>query len=261
MVNGEPVRVEAVGWQAPRDPAWAALRWKALLDRGRGAREFVFGLAEVAPGGRLPPHAHRQAEVVYVVSGRARVTAGDAAVEVGPGACVYHPPGIGHGLEAAPAGPLRYLRTFACERLGQPVRPRRRRPGPAIEAGREQTAAWRVVEPGKGLTIRVKRLLDRGVEVMAGIAEFDPGVHYTRHFHDQPEVYFVLAGTGIVHTGRGEVPVGPGAALYLASREVHGVDSLGHEPLRLFWVYGCETAGHRINWTPVEPVDAPARQR
>ena len=48
-----------------------------------------------------------------------------------------------------------------------------------------------------------------------------------------------------------DIRVDPGSALYLGSREVHGLDSIGEAPLKLFWAYGCETAGHVINWTPV----------
>ena len=211
----------------------------------------------------MPLHAHRQAEVDYVVSGEARIHAGDAVADVAAGVCIYHAPGAAHAVEALGAAPLRYVRTFACERLAPPPE-RVPQPAPGAPApwiGRPDSVAWRAVEPSKGLQIRVKRLVDRGVEVMAGVCEFDPGVHYTRHFHDQPEIYVVLAGSGVVYKGDEEVEVGPGAALYLTSREVHGLDSLGDEPLSLYWVYGCETAGDRINWTPVEPVYERARPR
>ena len=166
--------------------------------------------------------------------------------------------------------PLRFLQTFACERVVAPVQQTDGGGDAAAPEGAatvegltgvEDSVAWRAVEPSKGMRIRVKRLLDHGVEMMAGICEFDSGVHYTRHYHDQPEIYFILAGSGIVFTGDGEVPVRPGSALYLAKREIHGLDSLGDEPLKLYWAYGCETAGHRINWTPVEAVYADARRR
>jgi mannose-6-phosphate isomerase-like protein (cupin superfamily) len=99
------------------------------------------------------------------------------------------------------------------------------------------------------------------VELMAGICEFDAGIHYTRHFHDQPEIYYILAGSAIVYKGDDEVRMAPGSALYLGSREVHGLDSIGEQPLKLFWVYGCETAGSVINWTPVEAIYEEARRR
>jgi mannose-6-phosphate isomerase-like protein (cupin superfamily) len=217
-------------------------------------------LVEVAAGGRVLPHAHRQAEVTYVLSGRAR---GDDGDEISPGSCVYHAPGARHAWEAAGSEPLRYLSTFACERWHEPVERTEATTMGAAGAcvGVEESVAWRAVEPSKGLKIRVKRLLDRGVELMAGICEFDAGIHYTRHYHDQPEIYFILAGSALVFKGDAEVRMDPGSALYLAGREIHGLDSIGEVPLKLFWAYGCETAGHVINWTPVEPIDEEARQR
>jgi quercetin dioxygenase-like cupin family protein len=241
-----------VSWRRFPEPGWEALRWTDLLSRSRGSSaEFVVRLAEVTAGGRVPPHAHRQAEVTYVLSGRAR---GHGGEEVAPGSCAYHAPGAPHGWEVIGADPLRYLSTFACERAHEPVERTEATSGSPACIGVEDCVAWRAVEPSKGLKIRVKRLLDRGVELMAGICEFDAGIHYTRHFHDQPEIYFILAGSAIVYKGDAEIRVDPGSALYLGSREVHGLDSIGDEPLKLFWAYGCETAGHVINWTPVEPV-------
>ncbi len=253
---------DAAAWRRPDARGADAVRWRPLLDAAR-TREFVVDLVEVAAGGRTPVAMHRQAEVDYVVAGRARTVVAGAVTEVGPGTCLYHPPGARHTLEAAGDGPLRYVRTFACERLPAPVRavdaPDDAGTSPAW-VGREETAAWRAVEPTKGMKIRVKRLLDRGVELMAGVCEFDPGVHYTRHWHDQPEIYVVLDGAGVVYRGDAAIEVAAGGTLYLASREVHGLDSLAATPLRLFWVYGCETAGHTVNWTPVEPIYERARR-
>ena len=50
-----------------------------------------------------------------------------------------------------------------------------------------------------------------------------------------------------------------GSAVYIGSRTVHGADSLGQEPLAPLYVYGCETAGHTINWKPVEEIYADVR--
>jgi mannose-6-phosphate isomerase-like protein (cupin superfamily) len=268
-MQGARTHVDAVPWVEAPGSAWTCVRWKPLLGEAAGpaAPEFVLRLVEVQAGGRVPFHAHRQAEVGYVVSGRARVRTGRGEAEAGETACLYHAPRSRHALEAVGREPLRYLQAFACERAVAPVERSDGAEGLPADAavdgvtGVEEAVAWRVVEPSKGTRIRVKRLLDHGVELMAGICEFDPGVHYTRHYHDQPELYFILAGSGIVFTGAGEVPVRPGSALYLGKREVHGLDSLGDEPLKLYWAYGCETAGHHINWTPVEPVYEHARSR
>jgi mannose-6-phosphate isomerase-like protein (cupin superfamily) len=102
---------------------------------------------------------------------------------------------------------------------------------------------------------------ERRVEMIAGIGDIDPGTHYTRHFHDQPEIYYILGGEGIVWVGDEEVAVHRGSTLYIDGRVVHGADSLGREPLSIFYVYGCETAGHDVNWTAVEELYSEPRAR
>ncbi len=257
--------VESVPWRELSASGWEGVREKVLIGAPAGAsREFVLGFVEAQPGARVPLHAHRQAETDYVVSGSARLRMRERVVNVGPGTCVYLAPGAPHALEVVGSEPLCYLRTFACERLEAPVeRIAIADDGtlaePSITA--ERDVAWRSVEPSKGFRIRVKRLVENAVEVMAGVGELDPGVHYTRHYHDQPELYFILAGAGVLQGADSEAELVPGSAVYLRSREVHGVDSIGDTPLRLLWVYGCETVGHRVNWTPVEPIYAEARPR
>lgn len=45
-------------------------------------------------------HAHPQEQVLYVISGRLRVTLGDESGEVGPGEGFHAPPNVPHGVTA-----------------------------------------------------------------------------------------------------------------------------------------------------------------
>jgi len=258
-----PVHAESVPWRSVSAPGWEGARERPLFG-AEESREFVLGFVEVERGGRIPLHSHRHAEIDYVVAGAARVRTGDHVDEVGPGTCLYFPPGSARALAVVGPDPFCYVRTFACERIPPPVEPRA--PFDDLASARpligaEGEVPWRSVEASKGMRIRVKRLVEGVAEMMAGIGDLDPGVHYTRHYHDQPELYFVLAGAGVLQGADSETDIGPGCFVYLRSREVHGVDSVGEVPLRLYWVYGCETAGHQVNWTPVEPIYADARPR
>jgi quercetin dioxygenase-like cupin family protein len=250
--------VHSLPWRDLPEPGWDGVREKALVSL---SKEFAFGFVEAQPGAHVPRHAHRQAETDYVLTGSARLRTKGRVVDVRPGSNLYFAPGAPHELEVIGADPLVYLRAFACERNGPPAKAIvvADAPEPVITA--ERDVDWRSVESSKGMRIRVQRLLDHGVEMMAGIGELDPGVHYTRHYHDQPELYFILAGEGVLQGAEAETEIGPGTAVYLGSREIHGLDSVGQEPLRLVWVYGCEMAGHQVNWTPVEPIYAEARRR
>jgi mannose-6-phosphate isomerase-like protein (cupin superfamily) len=207
----------------------------------------------------------------YVLSGTGTMRLGATSAEVSRDACVYFPGRIPHATESLGTGPLRYLYAYACECLGPDPDWRPSDEGAASRAALshktwmrwEETADWRPIEPEKGLKVRYRRVMDpeKKVELIAGIAEFDPGVHYTRHYHDQPELYYILAGRGVVYVGDSEVEVSPGSSVYMGGRVVHGADSLGAESLRLLYVYACETAGHTINWTPVEDIYTEARRR
>ena len=88
--------VDAAPW-LEAGGAWTSVRWKALLGESVDrAAEFVVRLVEVRAGGRVPAHAHRQAEVDYVVAGRGRVRTERGEVEVGETASLYHAPGSRH---------------------------------------------------------------------------------------------------------------------------------------------------------------------
>jgi quercetin dioxygenase-like cupin family protein len=268
------VRADAVGWETGGEAGLRTGRWKELLTLPRaGSREFLFGLAELGAGQRAPLHTQRHAKIDYVLAGRGRYRVGPEVVELGPGACVYLPGGLPRAVEALGAEPFRYAYTYACERLGHGVEwlaAEEPAAGPAVLPHRthrtwmrwEDTAAWQPIEPSKGLRGRFRRVMDpaRQVELIAGIAEIDPGIHYTRHYHDQPELYYILAGRGTVYLGEDRVAASAGSALYIGGGVVHGADSLGDEPLRIFYVYACETAGHAINWTPVEEIYTEVRR-
>lgn len=70
-------------------------------DLFRGERLFL-GLNCFEPGQSQPAHAHAGAEkFYYVVSGRARITVGEETSEVGPGAVVWAPAEVPHGVDEA----------------------------------------------------------------------------------------------------------------------------------------------------------------
>jgi mannose-6-phosphate isomerase-like protein (cupin superfamily) len=259
-----------VPWQTPADGVRDALATRTLLDRQRGgSKEFVFGIAELPPWKSLPLHATRQPEVDYVVRGRALVRIGATDVELGERAAMYVPPGVPRAVRALGPEPLRYTYTFACECRGDTIAIERvdptsaaaTAPAPPTWMHWDDTEPWAPVEPSKGLRVRYKRVMDRArpAELIAGIGDIDPGTHYTRHFHDQAEIYYILGGEGIVYVGDSRVPVRAGSTLYIGGRVVHGADSLGREPLSIYYVYGCETVGRDVNWTPVEEIYAEAR--
>lgn len=73
----------------------------AKVDLTRGEHIFL-GLNCLEPGQSQKVHAHAGADKFYlVVSGKARITVGAETREVGPGALVWCPAEVLHGIEAA----------------------------------------------------------------------------------------------------------------------------------------------------------------
>jgi mannose-6-phosphate isomerase-like protein (cupin superfamily) len=270
--------IDELEWKRFSEKAWGPLRWKELLNQKQGeANEFVFGLAELPPDGELPLHLHRQAETDYILSGKGRVRMGPRSVELGPASAVYCQGGAPHSITAVGPEPLRYIFTYACEKLGHRI---------DLEFAHENAEAWGDIrnwnnaetrwamqeeigdliwiEASKGYKVRARRLFAQkhgnAQEMKSGVAEIDPGIHYTLHYHIQPEIYYILSGRGAIYVGDSSIEASPGLALYIGSRVVHGADCLGEAPLRLFYLYGTETAGQEDTWTPVEDIYTEVRQ-
>ena len=72
----------------------------------------------------------------------------------------------------------------------------------------------------------------------AGIAELAPGGgRLERHRHAPPEVYHVLAGTGVVTVDDERFEVAPGSTVYIPGRAWHAIGNSGHGALRLFYCF------------------------
>jgi quercetin dioxygenase-like cupin family protein len=118
---------------------------------------------------------------------------------------------------------------------------------------------WELWEPSLGKRgIHWKNLFDhtRGghKEMMFGISFLPPGSRYTRHFHDQPEIYYVLSGHGIIYAGDDAFNVTPGSFFYLPKKCIHGAVAHGNQPLHMLYVFGTETVGSSYDRSFVEDV-------
>jgi len=73
--------------------------------------------------------------------------------------------------------------------------------------------------------------------ITCGVAELAPGDHLERHRHAPAEVYYVVAGEGIVSLDGKEIVVRPGAAVFIPGMAEHGVRQTGAATLRFFYVF------------------------
>jgi mannose-6-phosphate isomerase-like protein (cupin superfamily) len=111
-----------------------------VLDPVRSDGEFVNGLTvlfeRVAPGDRVPRHAHTIEEVVFIDAGTALVVLGDERRIVGPGAVVFVPTGTPHELRNVGRELLQLHAVFPAAAI--PIQYLDRNPAPGTEKAEPQ---------------------------------------------------------------------------------------------------------------------------
>jgi mannose-6-phosphate isomerase-like protein (cupin superfamily) len=95
-------------------------------------------------------------------------------------------------------------------------------------------------DPVRG-RLRWRTLFSRGLTQTAamtcGVAEFRPGDWLGLHRHEPTEVYYVLAGAGILTLEGREIPVKAGSAAFIPGMAEHGIRQTGDVVLRLFYAF------------------------
>ena len=103
LIAPTPVHVPAAGAEVTRIDAIEGVAMSAPVELRQCVVTPTMSMVEVrwAKGAASRPHVHADHDsVVYVVSGRLRVTVAGEAVEAGPGDSLASPPGVEHGIEA-----------------------------------------------------------------------------------------------------------------------------------------------------------------
>jgi mannose-6-phosphate isomerase-like protein (cupin superfamily) len=95
-------------------------------------------------------------------------------------------------------------------------------------------------DPVRG-RIRWRTLFSKGVTPTAGmtcgVTELRPGDWLGLHRHAPAEIYYIVAGAGLVCLDGREVPVKAGSAVFIPGMAEHGIRQTGNETLRLFYVF------------------------
>jgi quercetin dioxygenase-like cupin family protein len=77
--------------------------------------------------------------------------------------------------------------------------------------------------------------------IVMGVGEIPPYERLVRHRHIQPEVYFVLEGSGIIAVGAEDRTVGPGTAIYIPGDAVHSLTNTSASPLRFLYAFPADS--------------------
>jgi mannose-6-phosphate isomerase-like protein (cupin superfamily) len=99
----------------------------------------------------------------------------------------------------------------------------------------------RVINTAHGSEIRP--LIDRTSSpiTQCSLAEevLPPGHAVTPHHHQQlEEIYYIVAGSGMMTVGSEQQEVGPGDAVYIPRGQRHTLENTGSEPIRLLVACG-----------------------
>lgn len=96
-----------------------------------------------------------------------------------------------------------------------------------------------------------------------GVAELQPGQTEERlrtHRHAQPEVYYVLAGEGVVRVSGTDYPVRAGSAVFVPGNALHLVQNTGAGVLRLLYVFPASSFEQvHYEFPGIPPPEAPPR--
>ena len=76
-----------------------------------------------------------------------------------------------------------------------------------------------------------------------GMTEIEPGQanEIFLHQHAQPEVYYILAGHGVVQISGEEYALQPGSLVFIPGDAPHGLRNTGDEVLRLLYVFAIDS--------------------
>jgi mannose-6-phosphate isomerase-like protein (cupin superfamily) len=101
-------------------------------------------------------------------------------------------------------------------------------------------------DPVKG-RIRWRTLFSRGGTptdgITCGVCDLAPGGWLGLHRHAPPEIYYVLAGAGVVTLEGKEVAVKAGSAVFIPGMAEHGVRQTGAGRLRFFYGFPVDSLG------------------
>ena len=236
----------ARGPAAARHPAatGAPFSVKVLIDEATmRARQASMSLLTVSPANRIAMHRHPGAEILFVISGHARVLgpSGTAPEKLNEGTALFIPPGMPHVIENmgrtssvsmlqifAPPGPERVYR--------DPTDARGRAAFEVIRSGGRAPAGahFTVASTGKAAALaggagkgHARVFLDEAATgsnaASLTVIEAEPGAELPRESIESASLFFVRDGGGHVTVGSDRFAFGSDQAIHVPENQPHAV--------------------------------------
>ena len=110
---------------------------------------------------------------------------------------------------------------------------------------REHDAAPEFWNDGAKGVLSFRTLFSAGTtetrSLTAGVADLESGHWLGLHRHTPAEVYYVVAGDGIVSLDGVEHSVSAGTAVFIPGNAEHGIRNTGPAPLRFFYAFAVDS--------------------
>ena len=275
--------VDDVEWKEVGD----GLRIKELLcEKTAGKTGFYFGVAELEAGKDIPLHRYNLAHCNYILEGEVWARLGRQRFQLEAEASNYFSIGVPHAYEASGKNGVRFLYCFAtdneigenikCEPVAEEVARAYYQPNcptdlmnPSGAGGSRWAAAgdadpYIMVEAAQGSRSQFfTSTFDEGKgckEFWWGRCITKPNCRYTPHFHEQPEIFYILSGHGTMYGGSEIFQVTPGSLFYAPKNCMHGMVNDGNDTLLALYACNLEVAGSSYNREEIAdvPIVAPA---
>jgi quercetin dioxygenase-like cupin family protein len=110
-----------------------------------------------------------------------------------------------------------------------------------IDESERPPETWPRDEAGGSWKTLISANLTPSEALTLGVARLGPGETLGAHRHAQPEVYLVLAGSGVVTVGGESREIGPGSAVFIPGDAVHSLACAGEAELRIAYVLAADS--------------------
>jgi mannose-6-phosphate isomerase-like protein (cupin superfamily) len=208
----------------PRRIAGDTLEVRALFEDANGCEKFAQRLLSFAPGRSQPRCAEADDEVLFVLSGGARLELDAESVTVARHSGVYLRRGCVWALDCDE--PVELISVL-------------------VHAPEPSATRHAVVELGGEARHHATgaRQFSLGVDPDAGCPSVTQFIGYVPpgrapdHYHHYDELLWVLAGRGVLHIAGDAAPLAAGVCVHLPARLVHCLENTGASELELLGVF------------------------
>jgi quercetin dioxygenase-like cupin family protein len=113
-----------------------------------------------------------------------------------------------------------------------------------VSADEREWETWPAHQVAQRGNVWWKTLISAGTTessaLTLGVGRLPPGATLREHRHEQPEVYLVLEGSGVVTIDGSTRRVDAGAAVFIPGNAAHSIECMGDTELRVAYAFAAD---------------------